>query len=238
MIRKIVYVTLLVLGMSVWQSCSDDEVVNVAPSQTGTMQDKEGNQYKWVRLGSLDWMAENLRCGTPFYEQTTLSSYGRVQSLVSFGLLEEVQQYQKDFGNYYTYQEALDNCPDGWRLPTDDDWKNLERTLGMSAKNTDAEGWRDGAGLLMIQTAEQGTGLALRYGGELCKWGYGNATDKVVKPYRQYEFGMYWTSTIDTRRSDESVWYRKIMSGKNQVERRSTATFAHHLCVRYVRDAN
>lgn len=235
--KKIFLISLLILGCLVFQSCGDDEAPVVSPEKSGTMMDKEGNEYKWVRLGKMDWMAENLKCGTPFYEKTTLSSWGRIQPLVEYGLLEEVQKYAKDFGNYYTYREALDNCPDGWRLPTDDDWKYLEQLLGMSSSEASKEGWRSGAGNLMIQKQDQGTGLELRYGGELCKWGYGNATDEVVKPYRQYEFGMYWTATKDESLENECVWYRKIMSGKNEVERRSTPTFAHHLCVRYVRDA-
>ena len=32
----------------------------------------------------------------------------------------------------YTYEGALKAVPEGWRLPTDDDWKKLEATLGMS----------------------------------------------------------------------------------------------------------
>lgn len=235
--KKILCVSILLMGMFFILSCSDDEEVKMSPSLTGTMVDKEGNEYKWVRLGNLDWMAENLKCGTPFYEKTTLSAWGRVQPMVEYGLLDEVQKYAKDFGNYYTYQEALDYCPEGWRLPTDEDWKSLEKLLGMSSKAADEEGWRNGAANLMIQNQEQGTGLTLRFGGELCKWGYMNATDEVVKPYRQYEFGMYWTSTIDESQSNECVWYRKILNGKNEVERRSTTTFAHHLCVRYVRDS-
>lgn len=237
--KKLVYFVWLMCGFLMMQACSDDESDPVVtPAQTGTMTDKDGNTYPWVRLGNLDWMAENLKSGVPFYEQTTVNMLGRTVSLVTETTEEAVRQYEKDFGNYYTYQQALDNCPDGWRLPTDEDWKNLEQALGMSVKNSDADGWRNGAASLMEQTAEQGTGLNLRLGGEFCKWGYdGNSTtDSVVKPYRQYECGLYWTSTRDTTK-EERVWYRKIMSGRNQVERRKMATFAHLLSVRYVRDA-
>lgn len=237
--KKFVYIVCLMCGWFTMQACSDDESEPVVvPSQTGTMSDKDGNTYHWVRLGKLDWMADNLKSGVPFYEQTTRNMLENAVSLITETTEEAVLQYEKDFGNYYTYQQALDNCPEGWRLPTDEDWKSLEQVLGMSAGNANAEGWRNGAASLLVQTAEQGTGLNLRYGGELCKWGYdGNSTtDSVVKPYRQYECGLYWTATRDTTK-EERVWYRKIMSGANMVERRKMATFAHYLSVRYVRDA-
>ena len=224
--NKILFFVALVCVTFVFQACHDDESEPVVvPSQTGTMTDKDGNSYHWVRLGDLDWMAENLRAGTPFYEQMTADSSGY---LVQYGTLEEAANMLNSYGNYYTYAQALENCPDGWRLPTDDDWKTLERTLGM--KHVDDEGWR------LVQTAEGGTGLGLKYGGELCKWGYGSQTDSIVKPYRQEEFGLYWTATKDTTQ-EERVWYRRIMNGLNKVERRKMATFAHYLSVRYVRDA-
>lgn len=33
------------------------------------------------------------------------------------------------FGRYYTYEEALDACPEGWRLPSDNDWAELANAV-------------------------------------------------------------------------------------------------------------
>ena len=33
-------------------------------------------------------------------------------------------------------------APEGWRVPTDEDWKQLEMHLGMSQAETDRFGWR------------------------------------------------------------------------------------------------
>ena len=227
-----------VLSVMVLSACSnDDDLVSVVkPSAEGTMTDKEGNAYPWVRIGNQDWMAENLHSGTPFYD-LQVNTTGGAGNVVWISDLNQAKAWLKDFGNYYNYQQALDNCPAGWRLPSDDDWKQLERNLGMSASAVNAVGWRNGASKLMLETSAQGTGLYFKFGGELCKWGYISQTDSTVKPYRQYEIGMYWTSTKDTTKAIECAYYRKIMNGLDKVERHSTTTVLHYLSVRYVRDA-
>lgn len=236
--KKLLYIMILFVSVLSFTACgSKDDGTVVKPSSNGTMTDKEGNTYKWVRIGNLDWMAENLKCGTPYYDLTTLTAWGTMKPLVEITNFGMAQQYFKTFGNYYNYSQAVENCPEGWRLPTDEDWKELETTLGMSQGDADNQGWRNGAAFLMAQTEEQGTGLYFLFGGELCKWGYMNYNDGTVKTYRQYDEGMYWTSTVDKSKENECVYYRKIMPNINQVERHSATTFAHYFSVRYVRDS-
>ena len=56
---------LMLMGMSFClTSCSDDDdaVAKVAPSATGTYTDpRDGNEYRWVRYGNLEWLADNFR---------------------------------------------------------------------------------------------------------------------------------------------------------------------------------
>ena len=47
-----------------------------------------------------------------------------------------------EYGALYTYAAALNACPDGWHLPTDDEWKTLEMHLGMSQAEADDLGMR------------------------------------------------------------------------------------------------
>ena len=105
-------------------ACDDDEMPQVTPTATGTMTDLEGNEYPWVRIGGLDWMAADLKCGEPFDES------------------EEALACIKEYGNFYYIDEALANCPEGWRLPTDEDWQSLERALGMPEGDIAGLGWR------------------------------------------------------------------------------------------------
>lgn len=231
--KNLLYLICLVATLGFTSCSSNDSEPVVKPSQTGTMTDKDGNEYQWVRIGSLDWMASNLKCGTPYYDLMTTDYWGDYTALVEINNKANTLKQYATFGNYYTYDEAVANAPAGWRLPTDDDWKALEKELGVS--NIDELGWRDGGGYLIIQTLEQGTGLNLRYGGELCHFGYG--TESNIKECHVYDYGMYWTSTKDTTMVEESAFFRKVMPYHNQIERNSAATAYRYCNVRYVRDA-
>jgi hypothetical protein len=44
-------------------------------------------------------------------------------------------------------------CPDGWHLPSDGDWKELEMFLGMTALSADSTGWRGNIGGKLKSTA-------------------------------------------------------------------------------------
>ena len=45
------------------------------------------------------------------------------------------------FGRYYTWEEAQSACPDGWRLPADEDWAAVAEIYGdTSTPGADYEG--------------------------------------------------------------------------------------------------
>lgn len=234
--KKLLYIVCLICVMG-FTACSDDDNVSVKPNATGTMTDKDGNEYQWVRIGGLDWMASNLRSGDPFYEWTREDDWGDTENVVDLSTwtLEQAKTEYNLFGNYYSYDDAVANAPDGWRLPTDEDWKKLEMALGMSKSAADALGFRNGAADLAVQTIEEGTGLNLRYGGALKHFSYGY--DWEVSPYHVYDYGMYWTSTIDTTQVEKAVFYRKITPARNMIERNSSSLSYVYFSVRYVRDA-
>ena len=117
-------------------ACSDDDKLpNVQPDAQGTFTDeRDGNAYGWMRIGDLEWMTSNLRYGTPYYERTFggvfLDSEGNPQSVATLGPghlpLDLAGDFEK-YGNLYSWEEIEEIVPEGWRVASDEDWKNLEK---------------------------------------------------------------------------------------------------------------
>lgn len=231
--KKYVYMICFLVLSFVMGACSDDDELVINPTATGTLTDKDGNEYHWVRIGNLDWMTENLRCDAPFYEDvynpkwTNDFGYG----LGLDGSLSDWKQWYADYGNYYTWQEAVDNAPEGWRLPTDEDFKTLERELGMKAADVEMEGWRSGVSFLLVQNGV-GTSLNFVFGGEVC-----NASNSTISLYHQGDYGYYWTATDVEVNKEPAAYARMITPGINAVNRLAILQDKHCLNVRYVRDA-
>ncbi len=83
--------------------------------ETGSFTDKRDNkEYKSVKIGDQWWMGENLKYKT------------------SNGCLvyEGVEKYQETYGYLYTWETALNVCPDGWHLPSDAEFEKLSNFLG------------------------------------------------------------------------------------------------------------
>lgn len=74
-------------------------------TEQSTFQDpRDGNTYPVIQLGELYWMTENLR-----YRTDGLDT-----------LIDE-----QKCGVFYNYDAAIKACPDGWRLPTENEVKAL-----------------------------------------------------------------------------------------------------------------
>lgn len=51
--------------------------------------------------------------------------------------------YSKTYGYLYTLDAAKKSVPDGWRLPSDEDWQKLEKALGISSPDLEKmNAWR------------------------------------------------------------------------------------------------
>lgn len=100
-----------------------------------TVQDAEGNTYRTVQIGNQTWLAENLRA-TKFQDGSAIET-----AFIPNDKEENLPKY----GRLYNWADANDErgiCPVGWRVPSDDDWKELESFIGMSDEDLDKTGWR------------------------------------------------------------------------------------------------
>lgn len=115
--------------------CESDEPSGVTPQSSdsetsvsssgslveyGTLADsRDGKNYKTVKIGNLTWMAENLNF------DNSATATGSIDSSFCYdGIPANCEKY----GRLYQEYAATAVCPEGWRLPTADDWRDLTTT--------------------------------------------------------------------------------------------------------------
>jgi uncharacterized protein (TIGR02145 family) len=101
--------------------------------------DIDGNIYQTVAIGNQVWMAENLRT-TKLNDGTEIKMISKNQEW-HYTTAPAFSWYNNDsslfkvpFGALYNAYVAENNkiCPEGWHVPTIDEWKLLSESLGDS----------------------------------------------------------------------------------------------------------
>ena len=88
---------------------------NLKAQTTGTFEDsRDGKTYKTVQIGEQVWFAENLA----FKSDRGCWAYDNNEKNAS------------KYGYLYTWKTAQNICPNGWHLPSDEEWTILTNYLG------------------------------------------------------------------------------------------------------------
>lgn len=118
-------------------ACGDDSSsVNPSDSNYETLtDDRDGQTYMMVTIGSQTWMAENLN-----YDPGDVTSMG---SYAWHGCFDNQSINCSRYGRLYTWEVAMNDancafdkscspsgtirgvCPSGWHLPNNDEWNSL-----------------------------------------------------------------------------------------------------------------
>jgi uncharacterized protein (TIGR02145 family) len=106
-------------------------------SMQGSFTDpRDGHEYRTIRIGNQVWMAENLAWLPGVSSQDTGSDtlghcyvYGYDGS--DIGTAKNHPNYAH-YGVLYNWLAAVNACPPGWHLPSDEEWKILEKFEGMN----------------------------------------------------------------------------------------------------------
>ena len=175
---------------------------------------RDGKVYTYVSHDGLDWMNTNLQ----------YASAGRPYT--------DCEAMTPVFGNLYTWEEANVSCPDGWRLPTEDEVKSL---CGGSFKSA--------AGSLMVDAYFNGdrmwdywpdvnvtnsTGMNMYP----CGYAYYSGTEWGYKGIDDYS--VIWTSTAY---DDEQMKYLAIYESLADLTDGNAHKDSFAVSVRCVREA-
>ncbi|HQL70329.1 MAG TPA: SUMF1/EgtB/PvdO family nonheme iron enzyme, partial [Bacteroidales bacterium] len=138
----------------------------IESSEAGTFTDsRDGNTYKWVKIGEQIWMAENLKylpsvVGPATGSESTKYYYVYDYDGTSVSAAKSTENY-KIYGVLYNWPAAMDGaassksnpsrvkgvCPEGWHLPSDAEWIQLtnytegDYLAGGNLKETGTNHW-------------------------------------------------------------------------------------------------
>lgn len=179
--------------------------------------DRNGKSYAIIEIGDQVWMAENYALKT----DSGSWAYNDDESMV------------ETYGRLYTWETAKLNAPEGWHLPTDDEWKKLEITLGLSvldSENVDFRGENIGSKLKLNSGWDDGgngsnsSGFSAVPGG--ARWFYNETF---------YNLGIatyWWTATPF---EEIRGLIRKLTNDNNGISRGASIK-EYGFSVRYIKD--
>lgn len=165
---------------------------------------RDGKIYKTIKINAQVWMAENLNYAT---------------DSLSYCYNNDPENCEK-YGRLYLWEIANNICPKGWHLPSDEEWKTLEKSLGMPDDTANAIGFRG---------ADYNIGGKLK---SLSGWKYPNNGATNVLGFNALPGGCYgshekdffllgtnsifWTSSAN---GNEFAWHRDLDHFKNDIFR-------------------
>lgn len=191
----------------------------------------DGTDYYYTNIAGLDWFRHNLAdpaYGVPYSNDEAMSPV---------------------FGRFYSYEEAVKACPEGWRLPTDEEWIAMAREVNPESGISESGSITDIAASMMadIQMNEITLWEYWPEVGEITNksllafipCGYSNLGEQVDGKYPNagftgiYEYSVFWTA--DRSETSNMAKYRYIYEKEPDlsVAEADTKTFGASVrCVR------
>ena len=221
------------------------------PTIYGSFTDsRDGNVYRTLKIGSQTWMADNLRYlpkVTHPRDGSSIIPYAYVLQYYGEDVNEAKEShYYKDKGVLYNLTAAQLSSPEGWHLPTDEEWKQLELEIGMTQEEVECFGGKcdRGAGVAIKLVGENGyasygnltgtneTGFDVKRTGAWVPYGYDQETGIFD---RDFYCATFWTNTPT---EDEEKYYMRDFTGSMETIRleRSVHPKCYGFNVRCVKD--
>jgi len=216
-----------VLGLG---ACGDDSSSNGSVNDDGTFTDsRDGKKYKIAKIGNQVWMAENLN-----YDYTNLTTSGQVMSHCYDNDPANCEKY----GRLYMWTAAIDSaslatdkenpqqcgygskcempkfvqgiCPDGWHLPSKDEWDELLEFVG---------GWKTASSVLRSKSGwDDGKNGTDDFGFNGLPAGYRSNATRNRDVYGGVGIsGSFWSSTPDDEHSANYAFDASLQAAEEYV---------------------
>ena len=222
---------------------------------------RDGKVYKTVTIGEQVWMAENLAYLPSVVGPATISSSTAYYYVYDYNgtdvaAAKATDNYQT-YGVLYNWPAAMAGaassdanpsgvqgvCPDGWHLPSDAEWTQLEEYLIANGYNYDGTTTGNQIAKSMANYSGWNTSSTVGAVGNTDYPEYRNKSGFTALPggYRSnygalYDIGSsgnWWSSTQD---STDYAWFRTLYYSYGFVSRYSYLIRAYGFSVRCVRD--
>ena len=244
--KKNINGTLLILLLLLVQACKKDDKKEII-IEKGTVTDIDGNQYQTVKIGDQWWMAENLkvghyRDGSPITEiptdlgtqqATQQADSVWAQSLGAYCTFED--SIYGHLYNHFAIEDINQLAPEGWHIPSDAEWKILEKTIGMQQNQIDALAWRGtNEGEILMNKALVGWPQAsLAFGSDLYGFAALPGGCRLQNGFTntQKNTAFFWSSSAD----GNQAWYRYLDAQKKTIFRQQTYR-SYGMSIRCIKD--
>ncbi len=189
----------------------------LVPGNCGTFSDSHetpAKQYKWTKIGTQTWMAENLKV-TKYNDGIAIPNVtdATAWSELTTGALcdyENTPSNSETYGKLYNWYAVNTGklCPTGWHLPSDAEWTELTDYLGGTSdaggklKETGTTHWNS-----PNTSATNETGFTALPGG------YRNNDGSF---YSIGSRGYWWSAT---KLGANDAWYRRMFYNSSIVDR-------------------
>ncbi len=218
-----IYLFYLVIFSFTIMSCGNDNEFQkpISIFETSTVEDKQGNTYKTIKIGNQWWMQEDLN-STEFAGGKAILKVTEPSVWINTTVPAYMVGPSCNLYNYASVEKAEDIVPDGWHVATDDDFKKLEMELGMSVDEANKNLWR-GQNIATKLKEDYQKG-AWNYHKDV--WGDNESgftalpcgcilfDGRLCEPNNLSQ-GYWWTST----KSENEAWFRYLDYKSNEIFR-------------------
>ncbi len=187
--------------------------------------ERDGKEYTTVQIGEQCWMSQNLNVGTKINQNGNNNQTDN--SVIEKYCYNNNELECDEYGGLYQWNEMMQYetdessqgiCPDGWHLPSDVEWMQMEMSLGMSEEDVLETGFERGTNEgIQLQLGGE-SGFDALFGGiwyQDAGFVYNEDYPSVSSYGTDFYFTYFWSTTPGDY--TDSYFYRNVCSRVDEI---------------------